>query len=137
MGIFFFWQGPRPPQATMWLRPWPLGPLEAETKAMNEAVSFAKDIGLQDVIFETNSTTILGALTDTFTTLACITACKVFEEHRYDMLADMETGQHIFWHIVPEKLIILLHGLRKFHRVLNFCILGCFIRFIIKLSYFS
>ena len=33
----------------------PLGPLEAKAKAMHEAVTFAKDIGLQDVIFETDS----------------------------------------------------------------------------------
>ena len=52
--------------------PLPLGPLEAEARAMDEAVSFAKEIGLQDVIFETDSTTILGALTDTSTTLASI-----------------------------------------------------------------
>ena len=31
--------------------PLPLGPLEAKAKAMHEAISFAKDIGLQDVIF--------------------------------------------------------------------------------------
>ena len=97
--------------------PLPLGPLEAEAKAMDEAVSFARDIGLQDVIFETDSTTILGALTDTFTTPACITACKVFEEH--GMLADMETGQHILWHIMPKELIILLLGSKKLYRVLN------------------
>ncbi|XP_030958883.1 uncharacterized protein LOC115980811 [Quercus lobata] len=42
----------------------PLGPLEAEAKAMDDAVSFARDIGLQDVIFETNST-IINALTGT------------------------------------------------------------------------
>ena len=43
----------------------PLGPLEAEAKAMDEAVSFARDIGLQDVIFETDSTIINNALTST------------------------------------------------------------------------
>ncbi|XP_050277981.1 uncharacterized protein LOC126719476 [Quercus robur] len=47
----------------------PLGPLEAEAKAMDDAVSFARDIGLlpceaKDVIFETNST-IINALTGT------------------------------------------------------------------------
>lgn len=41
-----------------------LGPLEAEAKAMHEAVSYAKDIGLQDVIFEIDSTIVLNALTD-------------------------------------------------------------------------
>ena len=45
--------------------PLPLGPLEAEAKAMEEAVYFARDIGLQDVIFETDSTIINNALTST------------------------------------------------------------------------
>ena len=39
------------------------GPLKAEVKAMDEVVSFARDIGLQDVIFKTYSTIINGALT--------------------------------------------------------------------------
>ena len=50
----------------------PLGPLEAEAKAMEEAVYIAKDIGLQDVIFETDSSTISGALTDTSTAPATV-----------------------------------------------------------------
>nr|XP_023899473.1 uncharacterized protein LOC112011331 [Quercus suber] len=52
--------------------PLPLGPLEAEAKAMHEAISFAKDIGLQDVIFETDSTTIFDALHDISTAPTCI-----------------------------------------------------------------
>ena len=44
--------------------PLSLGPLEAEAKAMHKVVSFAKDIGLQDVIFEKNSAIILSALND-------------------------------------------------------------------------
>ncbi|KAK9998423.1 hypothetical protein SO802_018026 [Lithocarpus litseifolius] len=60
--------------------PLPLGPLEllgrpcleAEAKAMHEAVSFTKGIGLQDVIFETDSTIILDALNDISTALASI-----------------------------------------------------------------
>ena len=52
--------------------PLPLGPLEAEAKAMEEAVYFARDIGLQDVIFETDSSTISGALTDTSTAPATV-----------------------------------------------------------------
>ena len=35
-----------------------LGPLEAEAKAMEEAISFAWDIGVRDVIFETDCSTI-------------------------------------------------------------------------------
>ena len=44
--------------------PLPLGLLEAEAKAMHEVVTFAKDIGLQDVIFETDSTIFSTALND-------------------------------------------------------------------------
>ena len=33
----------------------PFGPLEAEAKAMGVAVSFAWDVGIQEVIFETDS----------------------------------------------------------------------------------
>ena len=46
--------------------PLPLGSLEAEAKAMHEVVSFAKNIGLQDIIFETDSAIILDALNDIF-----------------------------------------------------------------------
>ena len=52
--------------------PLPLGSLEAKAKAMEEAVYFARDIGLQDVIFETDSSTISGALTNTSTALATV-----------------------------------------------------------------
>ena len=38
--------------------PLPLGPLEAEAKALDEATIFALDIGVRDVIFETDSTTV-------------------------------------------------------------------------------
>ena len=44
--------------------PLPLGPLEAEAKAMDIAISFAKDIGLQEVTFESDSSVLLGALLD-------------------------------------------------------------------------
>nr|XP_023918260.1 uncharacterized protein LOC112029812 [Quercus suber] len=45
-----------------------LGPLEGEVKAMHEAITFAKDIGLQDVIFETDSAILSTALNDISTT---------------------------------------------------------------------
>ena len=46
--------------------PLPLGPLEAEAKAMDEAASFAADIGLQEAIFEmTDCAVLAGALSDT------------------------------------------------------------------------
>ncbi|XP_050280623.1 uncharacterized protein LOC126721616 [Quercus robur] len=44
--------------------PLPLGPLEAEAKAIHEAVTFAKYIGLQDVIFEIDSAILSTALND-------------------------------------------------------------------------
>ena len=42
--------------------PLPLGPLEAEGKAMDEAVTFAWDIGARDVVFETDSRIVFDAL---------------------------------------------------------------------------
>ena len=45
--------------------PLPLGPLEAEAKAMDEAASFATDIGLQEAIFETDCAVLAGSLSDT------------------------------------------------------------------------
>ena len=47
--------------------PLPLGPLAAEAKAIEEAAHFARDIGLQEVIFETDSSIISGALTGSST----------------------------------------------------------------------
>ena len=42
----------------------PLGPLETEAKAMDIAISFAKDIGLQEVTFESDNSVLIGALLD-------------------------------------------------------------------------
>ena len=42
----------------------PLGSPEAEAKAMDIAISFAKDIGLQEVTFESDSSVLIGALLD-------------------------------------------------------------------------
>lgn len=42
----------------------PLGTLEAEAKAMDEATLFARDIGVRDIIFETDSSTICHTLED-------------------------------------------------------------------------
>lgn len=44
--------------------PLPLGPLEAEAKALDEASIFTWDVRVQDVIFETNSSLVLHALTN-------------------------------------------------------------------------
>ena len=42
--------------------PLPLAPLEAKAKALDEATIFAWDIGVKDVIFETDSTTVCHAM---------------------------------------------------------------------------
>ena len=42
--------------------PFPLDPLEAEAKAMDEATDFAWDIGVRDVIFESNSMLVCHAM---------------------------------------------------------------------------
>uniref|UniRef100_A0A7N2MHX6 Reverse transcriptase zinc-binding domain-containing protein n=1 Tax=Quercus lobata TaxID=97700 RepID=A0A7N2MHX6_QUELO len=47
--------------------PLPLGPLEAEAKAADEAVSFAWDVGVREVIFETKSKVVSDALCGTIT----------------------------------------------------------------------
>ena len=43
----------------------PLGPLEAEAKAVDVAISSAKDIGLQEVTLESDYSVLIGALSDT------------------------------------------------------------------------
>ncbi|KAL0010668.1 hypothetical protein SO802_005776 [Lithocarpus litseifolius] len=43
----------------------PLGPLEAETKALDVAASFAWDMGIRDVVFETDSKVVSDALCGT------------------------------------------------------------------------
>ena len=40
--------------------PFPLGPLEAKAKAMDEATLFARDVGVRDIIFELESTDAVG-----------------------------------------------------------------------------
>ena len=49
-----------------------LGPLEVEAKAIEEAIDFAWDIGLQDVVFECDSEVLRGALTRANTPSAAI-----------------------------------------------------------------
>ena len=45
----------------------PLAPLEAEAKAMDVAASFAWDMGIRDMVFETDSKVVSGALCGTTT----------------------------------------------------------------------
>ena len=50
----------------------PLGPLEAEAKAIEEGIIFACDIGLQELIFECDSELLFQALTGKTTASATI-----------------------------------------------------------------
>ena len=50
-----------------------LGLLEAEAKAMDVAASFAWDIGIRDMVFETDSKVVSGALCGTTTPQVSIT----------------------------------------------------------------
>ena len=50
----------------------PLGPLEVETKAMEEGIDFAWDVGLRDVVFETDSKMLHKSLTGSITPPATI-----------------------------------------------------------------
>ena len=50
----------------------PLGPLEVETKAMEEGIDFAWDVGLRDVVFETDSEMLHKSLTGSITPPATI-----------------------------------------------------------------
>ncbi|XP_075670467.1 uncharacterized protein LOC142640285 [Castanea sativa] len=60
----------------------PLGPLEAEAKAMEEAISFAWDIGVRDVIFETNCSTVSEALNGSTTPPVTIVNLIMDVHHR-------------------------------------------------------
>ena len=48
-------------------QPLPLGPLEAEAKAMDEAVLFAWEVGIREAIFETNSSVVSDAIASSTT----------------------------------------------------------------------
>nr|XP_023887713.1 uncharacterized protein LOC111999833 [Quercus suber] len=50
----------------------PLGPLEAEAKAMEEGIDFAWDVGLRDVVFETDFELLHRSLTGSITPPATI-----------------------------------------------------------------
>ena len=60
----------------------PLGPIEAEAKAMEEAISFAWDIKVRDVIFETDCSTIYEALNRSTTPPISIVNLIVDVQHR-------------------------------------------------------
>ena len=62
----------------MWV---PLGPLEAEAKAMEEGIDFAWDAGMRNMDFETDSEILHGALTGSImppaTILNIISSCLI------------------------------------------------------------
>uniref|UniRef100_A0A7N2QXT7 Reverse transcriptase zinc-binding domain-containing protein n=1 Tax=Quercus lobata TaxID=97700 RepID=A0A7N2QXT7_QUELO len=99
--------------------PLPLGPLEAEAKAMDEAASFAADIGLQEAIFEmTDCAVLAGALSDTthapITIENSITAstlsCRPSKSSRSHMSDDKATNQLTLWLSTPKDLTLLYRG---------------------------
>ena len=60
----------------------PLGPLEAEAMAMDEAVSFTWYIGVRDVVFETDSSMVTEALNGSTTPQVTIANLIVDTQHR-------------------------------------------------------
>lgn len=60
----------------------PLGPLEAEAMAMDGVVSFAWEIGVRDVVFETNSSRVSNALNGSTTPLITMANLIVDTQHR-------------------------------------------------------
>ncbi|XP_075651311.1 uncharacterized protein LOC142621828 [Castanea sativa] len=62
--------------------PFPLGPLEAEAKAMDEAAFFAVDIGIRDALFESDSQAVYLTLTGTTPTHASIANIIASNHHK-------------------------------------------------------
>ena len=58
--------------------PLPLGPLEAEAKAMDEATLFARDVGVHDIIFELESTDAAGRVPHPCPTRLPACRCRVY-----------------------------------------------------------
>ena len=71
--------------------PLPLGPLEAEAKALDEATMFARDIGVQDVMFESDSRIACHALVDptnapiSISTIVAGTSVRMHEFRTFDI----------------------------------------------------
>ena len=95
-----------------------LGPLEAEATAMDEAVSFAWDIGVRDVVFEIDSSMVTEALSSSTTlpvTIANLIADTVIlninsETSKwliYNTSSRKGINQPIFWQNMPKESQIL------------------------------
>ena len=57
--------------------PLPLGPLEAEAKAMDEATLFSRDVGVRDIIFELESMAAAGRVPHPSLTRLPVCRCRI------------------------------------------------------------
>ena len=57
--------------------PLPLGPLEAEAKAMDEATLFSRDVGVRDIIFELESMDAAGRVPHPSPTRLPVCRCHI------------------------------------------------------------
>ena len=96
----------------------PLGPLEAEAKALGEAMDFAWDVGIRDVHFECDSKLIVDIVLGVrlLAVLKCpsITSSQVFVRsykhsrlHRSHTLSKQGTNQLTSWLSMPRVLSIM------------------------------
>ena len=90
----------------------PLGPLEAEVKAIEEGILFAWDVGLQDVIFECDSELLFHALMGTAfpsanisnVITACLSRIQDFRAAQFSHVRRQGIDQPTFWPNMPKIL---------------------------------
>ena len=95
--------------------PLSLGLLEGEGTTLDEAVPFAWDIGIRDVIFEIDSRIVFDALSGTITPPIAIANLIVsiqdklhfFRSTLFSMYYEATTNQLILWQNMPRELTIL------------------------------
>lgn len=91
-----------------------LGLLEGEGTTLDEAVPFAWDIGIRDVIFEIDSRIVFDALSGTITPPIAIANLIVniqdklhsFRSTLFSMYYEAATNQLILWQNMPRELTI-------------------------------